>query len=230
MMRGQTTVNAQGRQVARRRTRLALRPYLIAANDRARLARPIQSTIDPVPHAALAHPPRWLSASQLHPAPVAGVRDWLFNEDSLTRRLSALSNDGFSVTPLVEGWQRLRSDECTALGVVDGSQGWVREVYLRGCGRPWVFARSVAARSALEGSGLELAQLGSRSLGELLFSDRAFDRGPLQACRYPAAWLPSETRAERLWARRSCFSRGLLGVLVAEVFLPEFWRLAGIEA
>ncbi len=183
-----------------------------------------------MPHAALAHPPHWLTNAQLHPQPAAGVRDWLFNEDSLTRRLTALSNDGFSVTPLQEGWQRLRSDECALLGVADGSQGWVREVYLRGNEQPWVFARSVAARSALEGSGLNLAELGSRSLGELLFSDRAFDRGELQACRYPEAWLPPEVREERLWARRSCFSRGPLGVLVAEVFLPDFWRAAGIEA
>jgi chorismate lyase len=183
-----------------------------------------------VSHAALAHPPRWLTAAQLHPAPVAGVCDWLFNQDSLTRRLTALSQDGFSVTPLHEGWQRLRSDECSALGVTEGSQGWVREVYLRGHGQPWVFARSVAARCALEGSGLNLAELGSRSLGELLFSDRAFDRGELQACQYPAPWLPAEVRAEHLWARRSCFSRGPLGVLVAEVFLPQFWQAAAIEA
>jgi chorismate--pyruvate lyase len=182
-----------------------------------------------VPHTALAHPPRWLTAGQLHPAPAAAVRDWLFNEDSLTRRLTALSHQGFSVTPLQEGWQPLRCDECSALGVAAGSQGWVREVYLRGHGQPWVFARSVAARSALQGSGLNLAELGSRSLGELLFSDRAFDRGAMQVCRYPAAWLPTEARAERLWGRRSCFSRGELGVLVAEVFLPAFWGAAGIE-
>ena len=182
-----------------------------------------------MPHAALAHPPRWLTASQLHPTPTAVVRDWLFNKDSLTRRLTALSADGFSVTPLIEGWQRLRSDECAALGVPDGSQGWVREVYLRGHGQPWVFARSVAARSALEGSGLALDQLGNRSLGELLFSDRAFDRGELQACRYPAQWLPVQACNQRLWARRSCFSRGALGVLVAEVFLPAFWHAAEID-
>jgi len=182
-----------------------------------------------VPDAALAHPPRWLSATQLHPAPPAGLRDWLFDQGSLTRRLTALSADAFSVTPLVEGWQVLRTDECTALGVPDGSQGWVREVYLRGHGEAWVFARSVAARSALEGSGLALGELGSRSLGELLFSDRAFARGPIEVTRYPAAWLPAEVRAERLWGRRSCFRRGDLAVLVAEIFLPTLWQHAGIE-
>lgn len=180
-----------------------------------------------MPHAALPHPPRWLNAAQLHPRPSDAEFDWLFDQGSLTRRLTALADGAFSVTPLLEGWQTLRLDECRALGVPDGSQGWVREVYLRGHEQPWVFARSVAARSALEGSGFDLALLGSRSLGELLFSDRAFARGPLEVCRYPAAWLPAEVRDERLWGRRSCFARGSLGVLVAEVFLPTLWAQVG---
>lgn len=176
---------------------------------------------------SLASPlPDWLSANQLLPAAADTVHDWLFNQDSLTRRLSALSDGGFSVTPLREGWLALRDDECAALDVPPGSPGWVREVYLRGNGQRWVFARSVAARQALEGSGLDLQQLGSRSLGELLFSDQAFTRGELQACRYPATWLPAEARENALWARRSCFRRGELAVLVAEVFLPAFWPVA----
>lgn len=183
-----------------------------------------------MPDASLAYPPHWLSASQLQPTPAAGVYGWLFvNQDSLTQRLVELSAKHFSVLPLNEGWQALRSDECAALNVAEGSQGWVREVFLRGHQQPWVFARSVAARSALEDSGMGLDQLGSRSLGELLFSDHAFARGPLQACHYPAAWLPQQVREENLWARRSCFSRGALNVLVAEVFLPAFWAAAKIE-
>ncbi|WP_420066844.1 chorismate lyase, partial [Salmonella enterica] len=35
------------------------------------------------------------------PAPL--TLNWLFDEGSLTRRLTWLSNDGFSVTPLFEG-------------------------------------------------------------------------------------------------------------------------------
>lgn len=180
-----------------------------------------------VPPASLAHPPRWLNNAQLHPAPAPLQRDWLFDQGSLTRRLSMLSQQQFSVLPLQQGWQVLRRDECAALQVATGSQGWVREVFLRGAGEPWVFARSVAARSALEGSGFDLGKLGSRSLGELLFSDHAFVRGELQVCRYPQAWLPESVREDRLWGRRSCFWRNGLGVLVAEVFLPPFWARAG---
>jgi len=171
--------------------------------------------------------PRWLGADQLYPAPSAELTDWLFDSGSLTRRLTALSTGHFAVTPLEEGWQVLREDECAALGVVPGSEGWVREVYLLGAQQPWVFARSVAAREALEGFAPVLAELGRRPLGELLFSDAAFQRGPIQAGRYPADWLPSEVRREGLWGRRSCFWREALGVLVAEIFLPPLWQHLG---
>lgn len=171
----------------------------------------------------------WLTANQL-PTPLDPLQhDWLYvDKGSLTRRLTELAAGAFSVIPLHQAWEPLRDDECVALGVASGSQGWVREVYLCGHGRPWVFARSVAARAALERSGMDLQGLGSRSLGELLFSDPAFARGTLEACRYPAAWLPPGHRQRDLWARRSRFSREHLGVLVAEVFLPELWQAASI--
>ena len=181
-----------------------------------------------MPHASFADTATWLTADQLQPAPAPAVLDWLFDDGSLTRRLIAQSNDAFSVTPLNESWQTLRSDECAALYVRDGSVGWVREVFLRGHGQPWVFARSVAPRSQLIDSDLHMDELGSRSLGELLFSDQAFSRGPMQVCRYPQHWLPADVSAEQLWARRSCFSRDGLSVLVAEVFLPSLWAAADV--
>ena len=167
---------------------------------------------------------QWRALDQLHPAPSAREFDWLDEQGSLTRRLTELSAGRFAVEPLAEGWQVLRDDECAALGVVAGSEGWVREVYLLGAGQPWVFARSVAARSALEAQPFALDRLGSTSLGHLLFRDPAFSRQPIEACRYPAALLPAAVRAAGLWGRRSLFCRGALGVLVAEVFLPALWR------
>lgn len=177
-----------------------------------------------MPPAAFSPAIHWELASQLVVPPNAVQRNWLCDQGSLTRKLTEAAEQQFSVLPLTQGWQALRSDECLALGVADGSQGWVREVYLRGHQQPWVFARSVATREALDGSGLDLAHLGTRSLGELLFSDQAFNRGPLQACLYPASWLPSAVRTEQLWARRSCFSRDTLALLVVEVFLPSLWQ------
>lgn len=196
-----------------------------ACNPHARLPALFRHARLPVPDS-----PDWFTADCL-PAPLdPALHDWLFvDKGSLTRRLTALAEGAFSVEPLLQGWQPLRDDECAALGVATGSEGWVREVYLRGHGQPWVFARSVAARSALQGSGIDLQSLGTRSLGELLFSDPAFARGTLQARRYPPDWLPVAVRQPQLWARRSRFTQGDLGVLVAEVFLPALWQAARID-
>ena len=162
--------------------------------------------------------------------PDAQTLDWLFDEGSLTRRLTEISDNAFSVLPLYEGWQVLRPDECAALDLPQGVQGWVREVYLRGHGEPWVFARSVTGKHSLHEGGLNMDELGTRSLGELLFSDQAFERGAMQVCHYPRNGLPQADQADHLWARRSRFVRGKLSVLVAEVFLPKLWAALGARS
>lgn len=172
-------------------------------------------------------PPCWHAAGALVPPPSALQRDWLQDEGSLTRRLTALSAERFSVAVLDEGWQALRDDECTALGCAAGSEGWVREVLLCGADEPWVFARSVASQAALQQEPFALERLGQQPLGHLLFSDRAFTRGPIECCHYPAAALPAACRQDGLLGRRSLFVRGVLGILVAEVFLPALWRATG---
>ncbi|MDF0733370.1 chorismate lyase [Pseudomonas entomophila] len=172
----------------------------------------------------------WLAHSQLADDVTQPTLDWLFDQGSLTRRLTRLSHDHFRVTPLFEGWQALRDDECAALGLATGEQGWVREVYLRGHEQPWVFARSVASRKALERGGLDLETLGNRSLGELLFCDQAFIRHPIEVCTYPQAWLPADVAGAGLWGRRSRFERDGLQLLVAEVFLPAMWHAAKEES
>lgn len=174
-----------------------------------------------MPHESLVPP--WSHATPHTDEPIL---DWLLDEGSLTRRLTHLANGRFQVAPLCEGWQPLRDDECRALNLLPGSVGWVREVYLLGNDQPWVFARSVAGQAALAEHDLGLEILGRRSLGELLFSDPAFIRQPIETCHYPAAWLPAEHSSDTLWGRRSRFDRDGLGVLVAEVFLPALWLAA----
>lgn len=170
--------------------------------------------------------PRWLTreAAGREADYASAPLDWLYaDRGSLTERLTALSAGRFAVEVLAEGWQPLRADECQALDVPPASTGWVREVWLRGRGEAWVFARSVAARAALEAADFDLAALGDRPLGHWLFQAPAFVRGPLEACRYPLAWLPDDAERRACWARRSVFRRGPLAILVSEVFLPAFW-------
>jgi chorismate--pyruvate lyase len=174
-----------------------------------------------VPHFTQAsHAPSW--KAHLDSADAIQQR-WLSDTGSLTRRLTQVADGNFQVTPINEGWAMLRDDECAALGLPLGVTGWVREVQLKGNGRPWVFARSVAGQQALVQDGFPIEALGTRSLGELLFVDGGFSRGPLEACHYPPAWVPGLLLEAAPLARRSRFERGTLGLLVTEVFLPEFW-------
>lgn len=170
--------------------------------------------------------PDWRPAAQHPRLPAYPLSDWLQSEGSLTRRLTAAGNQDFRVEPLDQGVQPARSDEAQALDIPAGTPVWAREVLLHTAGAPRVFARSVAPLEVLEDSGVDLANLGTRSLGELLFNDARIARGPIEVSLYPSEWLPAAWRAEGLWARRSCFSAGHLQLLVCEVFL-DGWPPAG---
>lgn len=166
--------------------------------------------------------PLWLEQNEtsVH----LGARDWLFDEGSLTQRLTEMAGGQFTIEVLEEGFEVLRDDECEVLQLPPESTGWVREVFLCGAGAPWVFARTVTARKTLETAGLDLQTLGTRSLGDLLFEDEAFVRRPIEICHYPAQWLPEDHQTRGLWARRSRFDRDDTYLLVAEVFLTGFWN------
>jgi len=169
-----------------------------------------------------------------NPTPCAALNDWLFAQGSLTQRLTALCRTEFRVQLINEGWQTLSNSECATLDIAHNSLGWVREVFLCDGQQAWVFARSVASQAALQTASFDISQLGTRSLGELLFSDPAFSRGPMYINHLPSTELPVQAQqqaksAQRLWARRSCFQKDSLGVLVAEVFLPQFWQDNGLS-
>lgn len=151
-------------------------------------------------------------------------RDWLFDRSSLTRRLRALSDDEFEVIPLREAVGPILPEECRVLGLQPGVMGWIREVYLTGFGRPWVYARSVINHRDVEESDSALLQLGNVPLGSLLFGEKPYKRSEIEVCRYRDAINASSRVAYPLWARRSVFSRGQTRVLVHEMFLPALWE------
>lgn len=171
------------------------------------------------------------SANYWHSTDTAStaLNDWLFDQGSLTQRLTQLCSTEFTVQVLAEGWQTLVDNECQALNIARGSCGWVREVFLCDGTQPWVFARSVASQAALQASDFDISQLGTRSLGEILFSHQAFSRGAMYICQMPSEQLPAQAQYSAdqqplLWARRSCFTNKGLDLLVAEVFLPQLWH------
>lgn len=167
---------------------------------------------------------KWLEASELVGQLSTQEYEWLFNDHSLTQRLTELSHNQFSVEVLREQWQSLRMDEYMALQADTSQQGWVREVLLKGGGEPWVYARSVAMQTGLNNPQCDLTTMGNKPLGSVLFMDEHFKRTPLEVAYYPKVLLPEVYQDVSLWGRRSNFINEDLNVLVQEVFLPAFWQ------
>lgn len=160
-------------------------------------------------------------------SPPRALSDWLFNQDSLTKRLVAASAGEFQVQVLAQGFARPRPSEQRALNLPKRQVALIRTVLLLGCGQPWVFARSIIPLTTLRGPYRFLRHLGSQPLGELLFNDPTMQRGDFELLRCNAAELDGTAGAlpdpdEILWGRRSVFYLNHKPLLVGEIFLPEF--------
>jgi len=151
---------------------------------------------------------------------------WLIDNGSLTRKLVALSKDQFKVQVLRQELATPGAAEANALKMTQQTPVMIREVVLKGRGRPWVFARSILPMTTMTGRLAGLRTLSNQPLGELLFQDPSMTREPLEAACLPARILsvPAALAAgdEPLWARRSVFFLDQKPLLVSEVFLSEF--------
>jgi chorismate--pyruvate lyase len=171
------------------------------------------------------HDPRQGWLAQPHSLP-RSLRHWLSDRGSLTRRLKSHC-DAFRVVPLATGLARPNPDEHALLGIAPGTRAYVREVMLLCNGIPVVFAHSVLPHAGLRGGWDSITRLGSRSLGEALFSDHRIERQPLAYRRvrqghplFRAAARHQALDVSSLWARRSVFCLNGHPLLVTEVFLP----------
>jgi len=172
-----------------------------------------------VPHSRqgwLAHP---------HALP-RSLRHWLCDEGSLTQRLQARCTD-FRVMPLTTGLARPNLDEYALLDIAPGVRAYVREVLLLCNGVPVVFAHSVLPHPSLRGDWNGISTLGSRPLGQALFSDHRIQRQPLAYRNvhpdhplFHAITRQHALHDSNLWARRSIFCLNQHPLLVTEVFLP----------
>lgn len=175
------------------------------------------------PHAVLDSRQGWLAHPHSLPR---SLRAWLSDHGSLTQRLRSRCAS-FRVVPLVTGMARANTDEYALLGMAPGTRAYVREVVLLCNDVPVVFAHSVLPQAGLRGGWNGITRLGSRSLGEALFSDHRIERLPLAYRKlrhahplYRATARQQTVAVGSLWARRSVFCLNGHPLLVTEVFLP----------
>lgn len=157
----------------------------------------------------------------------ACLRDWLFDEGSLTRRLHRRSAGALEVKVIAQRAGRPSVGEARALGIDPARRCVVRRVYLHGRGEPWVYARTVIPHASLTGSARRLKSLGSKPLGAALFADPSMERGGVEAVRVRRGdAMHAEIAAalahppEDIWGRRSIFRLSGRPLLVSEFFLP----------
>lgn len=163
--------------------------------------------------------------------PPHALRHWLSDQGSLTQRIKSHCV-AFRVVPLATGIFRPNLDEYALLGMAPGTRAYVREVMLLCDEVPVVFAHSVLPHASLRGDWNGITRLGSRSLGEALFSDPRIARQPLayRTIRRGHALFHAVARQQpltacSLWARRSVFCLNGHPLLVSEVFLPAIEAL-----
>jgi len=157
----------------------------------------------------------------------AELASWLTDTDSLTRRLKLHNQYDFTVQVLGNSWMKPLPDECQQLSVPMTQMAYQREVQLMDGEQANVYARTVIPLATFQAMKQRFTELGTKPLGELLFTDPTVQRDPIEvACLKSGQWLyemallEQEERPEALWARRSRFYLGGKVLLVNEVFLP----------
>lgn len=152
--------------------------------------------------------------------------NWLLDSGSLTTRLSAHCQQ-FRVELL--GQQVIACPDVEANETIQaGEQVLVREVLLYCDDQPQVFARSLLPLASLTGEEQKLANLGTQSLGQVLFNNPSLQRQNIEIANFTkdsSVGLLAEKlglpKREQLWGRRSIFVVEDKPLMVAEVFLPS---------
>lgn len=172
---------------------------------------------------------QWFCAESANKLPQSPLKDWLLAPGSLTQKLKTCCVQ-FEVKVLGEGQLTPLEGEYPQQGLV-----WIREVLLCLDTIPWVFARTLIPQTLLFERQADFLGLGTRPLGELLFSQDNFIPGRIEVARFETcsrlaqlAESLDQRVEDELWGRRRYFHHGHDEMIVSEIFLPA--AVQAIEA
>lgn len=156
----------------------------------------------------------------------ASAQSWIYEPDSLTQRLRDYYGDAVSVAVLFQQRSRPFFSERRLLKLDNARHSLVREVLLYAEDRPLILARTVIPEKTLKGAQRNLARLGNRPLGEVIFSHPKLERLEMDITRVqPYNWSKSVRESyhleQPLWGRRTVYALQHRQLLVSEFFLPE---------
>lgn len=168
--------------------------------------------------------PSWISAnSVVRKTLPRDLQSWLSESESLTQRLRE-NWENISVHVLFEKQQTPFLTERQLLNSPERRYCLVREVILLSNQTPLILARTVIPAKTLKITQGNLARLGTRPLGEILFSAPSLARKSLGIAQIePRLWANELPQTEKLWGRRTQYSICGQPMLVSEFFLPSLF-------
>lgn len=153
------------------------------------------------------------------------VQSWVYEPGSLTQRLRDYYGDAVGVKILLQRWNTPFLSERRLLGLPENKYSLIREVLLHADGKPLILARTIIPASTIKVAKSNLAHLGSRPLGEVIFSYPKLERVEMDvALINPPTWMqPATVEAhidQPIWGRRTVYAIAHRQMLVSEFFLP----------
>jgi chorismate lyase len=153
------------------------------------------------------------------------TQSWIYEADSLTKRLRDCYGD-IRVQVLQQGWFRPYFSECRELRLQPFRRHLTREVMLHHRGKPLLMARTIIPTVTLKAAHRNLAHLGSRPLGEVIFSYPDLERTSMGLAQIPPEKWRDEIRQltsidQPVWGRRTHYAIAHRPLLISEFFLPS---------
>jgi len=180
----------------------------------------------------LTREPTWLQnrPGLRHSLPES-VASWTYESGSLTRRLRGYYGNAVKVKILYHRRLTPFLSERKLLGQPEHRYCLTREVMLHANGMPLILARTIMPEQTIKSAHRNLSHLGTRPLGEVIFSYPDLERLELQIARLnPSDWSPAALEWGAInapvWGRRTVYAIMHQPLLVNEFFMPGALAIA----
>ncbi|MCX7102782.1 MAG: chorismate lyase [Methylobacter sp.] len=154
------------------------------------------------------------------------VQSWTYEPGSLTQRLRDYYGDAIGVKILFHQWNTPFLSERRLLGLHENKYSLIREVLLHADGKPLILAITIIPAKTIKVAKSNLAHLGSRPLGEVIFSYPKLERIEMDVTLInPPTWnqcaIDKANITQAICGRRTVYAIAQRQMLVSEFFLPE---------
>ena len=170
--------------------------------------------------------PAWLeNRSGIRHTLPENVQSWTYEPGSLTQRLRDCYGDAIGVKILLQQWTAPFLTERKLMGLPENKYSLIREVLLHADGKPLILARTIIPSGTIKVAKSNLSHLGSRPLGEVIFSYPKLERIEMGVALIGTSTWTKHAQAEghisqSIWGRRTVYAIAQRQMLVSEFFLP----------